>query len=169
MKNIVLIGMPGAGKSTVGVVLAKALGMQFVDTDLVIQQKTDKVLQKIINEKGLDFFLKTEEEIICSLELKSCVIATGGSAVLSEKAMKALAENGIIVYLDVSLEEINARINNITTRGIVMKKGESIESIYKKRLPLYQKYAALFIKADKNLEKTVEEIISKIKNSGDFS
>ena len=169
MKNIVLIGMPGAGKSTVGVVLAKALGMQFIDTDLIIQQKNNEILQEIIDKKGLEFFLKTEQEVICDLSLNSSVIATGGSAVLSEKAMKSLRENGIIVYLEAPLEEIKSRISNITTRGIAMAKDESIDSIFIKRVPLYEKYADITVSSRASFEETVEKIIEEIKNSGELS
>lgn len=169
MKNIVLIGMPSSGKSTLGVVLAKTLGMQFVDTDLIIQQKTGKMLQELINENGTDFFLKTEQEIVCSLDLNGFVIATGGSVVLSDKAMQSLKENSVIVYLEASLEELNLRLNNIKTRGIAMEKGESLESVYIKRKPLYERYADIIVSSENSFEATVEIIVREIKNSGVFS
>ena len=159
--NIVLIGMPGAGKSTVGVVLAKAAGLEFVDTDLIIQRQTGRKLQEIINNDGIDAFLNTEGEIISGLKCKNCVIATGGSAVFSDNAMKNLSRDGIIVFLDVPLTEIKRRVDNITTRGIAMKPGETLETVYNERLPLYKKYADITVSC-KNTEQTVEEIMNKL-------
>ncbi len=169
MKNIVLIGMPSSGKSTLGVVLAKTLGMQFIDTDLIIQQNSGKKLQQMINEEGIEAFLKTEEEVLCSLDFENFIIATGGSAVLSEKAMKYLRKNGVVIYLKASVEELKTRLNNIKTRGIAMTEGESIESIFIKRAPLYEKYADITVSSEASFEETVEKIITKIKNSGVFS
>lgn len=169
MKNIVLIGMPSSGKSTLGVVLAKTLGMQFIDTDLIIQQNSGKKLQQMINEEGIEAFLKTEEEVLCSLDFENSIIATGGSAVLSEKAMKYLRKNGVVIYLEASVEELKTRLNNIKTRGIAMTEGESIESIFIKRSPLYEKYADITVSSEASFEETVEKIITKIKNSGVFS
>lgn len=169
MKNIVLIGMPSSGKSTLGVVLAKTLGMQFVDTDLIIQQNSGKKLQQMINEEGIEAFLKTEEEVLCSLDFENFIIATGGSAVLSEKAMKYLRKNGVVIYLEASVEELKTRLNNIKTRGIAMTEGESIESIFMKRAPLYEKYADIIVSSEAYFEETVEKIITEIKNSGVFS
>lgn len=169
MKNIVLIGMPSSGKSTLGVVLAKTLGMQFIDTDLIIQQNSGKKLQQMINEEGIEAFLKTEEEVLCSLDFENSIIATGGSAVLSEKAMKYLRKNGVVIYLEASVEELKTRLNNIKTRGIAMTEGESIESIFIKRAPLYEKYADITVSSEASFEETVEKIITEIKNSGVFS
>lgn len=162
-QNIVLIGMPGAGKSTLGVVLAKAAGMQFIDTDLLIQQKTGERLQDTIDKKGLDAFLEIEEEVISSLCLSGYVIATGGSAVMSLKAMENLQRIGRIVYLDVPLDEIKQRLDNITTRGIAMHKGESIDTVFQKRLPLYLKYADITVSAaNSHFEQTVEKILKEL-------
>lgn len=161
--------MPSSGKSTLGVVLAKTLGMQFVDTDLIIQQNSGKKLQQMINEEGIEAFLKTEEEVLCSLDFENFIIATGGSAVLSEKAMKYLRKNGVVIYLEASVEELKTRLNNIKTRGIAMTEGESIESIFIKRAPLYEKYADITVSSEASFEETVEKIITKIKNSGVFS
>ena len=161
--------MPSSGKSTLGVVLAKTLGMQFVDTDLIIQQNSGKKLQQMINEEGIEAFLKTEEEVLCSLDFENSIIATGGSAVLSEKAMKYLRKNGVVIYLEASVEELKTRLNNIKTRGIAMTEGESIESIFIKRAPLYEKYADITVSSEASFEETVEKIITEIKNSGVFS
>ena len=148
MKNIVLIGMPGAGKSTIGVILAKSLLYDFCDTDLSIQKSVCKSLSQIINEEGIDAFIKLEEEIICSETFADCVVATGGSAVYGEKAMAKLKENGLIVYLKVSHQELQGRIKNIHTRGIAMKEGTTIKELYEERAPLYEKYADITIECD---------------------
>jgi len=158
--NIVLIGMSGAGKSTLGVLLAKALGMDFVDTDIVIQQHQGRLLQDIIDNNGIEEFMKIEERIISDLKLKNCIIATGGSVIYSEKAMKFLKQDGQIFYLHVPYEEIKKRLINITTRGIVIKEGNNLKDVYEERVPLYIKYS------DKTLDcsnKDIENCISEIK------
>lgn len=163
-KNIVLIGMPGAGKSTIGVLLAKALGMSFIDTDLVIQEREGKLLQEIIDLYGLDEFLKKEENAIVSLNCKSTVIATGGSVVYSEKAMNHLKQNAIVIYLKIEYKEIERRIKNISTRGIAMNKGQSLLDLYNERIPLYERYADIVIDCSgKGMEKIIQEIIKMLK------
>lgn len=144
-KNIILIGMPGAGKSTLGVLLAKALGMDFTDTDIAIQRHEGKLLQEIIDGEGPDGFLKTEESVVSALRLENCVVATGGSVVYSEKAMAALKADGVAVHLFVTYEELRQRLTDIKTRGIVIKEGETLRSIYDERLPLYERYADLTV------------------------
>ncbi len=139
--------MPGAGKSTVGVLLAKSLGKRFVDTDLEIQNNAGRKLQEIIDADGIEKFLKTEEQVLLQLDCRNSVIATGGSAVYSEKGMKKLAQNGITVFLNVPFEEIERRINNITTRGIAMKNDETLKELYAERMPLYKKYADITVAA----------------------
>lgn len=141
MKNIILIGMPGAGKSTIGVLLAKTLLMDFCDTDLIIQKQAGTSLCDIIKEKGTDEFIKLENEIIAEQNFKNCVVATGGSAVYGEKAMQKLCSNGTAVYLKVDVNELEKRICNIHTRGIAMKEGTTIAELYGERAPLYEKYA----------------------------
>ncbi len=158
-RNIVLIGMPASGKSTVGVVLAKSLGMNFMDTDLVIQQKTGRKLQEIINEKGLDYFVELEADILSEIQAENTVISTGGSAIYRERAMDNLKKNGAVVYLKVPLETIKQRLGNIHTRGIAMKPGESIASLYNERVVLYEKYAEFTIDGE---GKTVEEVVDAI-------
>lgn len=153
MKNILLIGMPGAGKSSVGVILAKTLGMGFVDTDLIIQNKSGKLLQDIIEHDGLEKFLIIEEKAMLSVKCMNTVIATGGSAVYSNKGMLYLKMNSLTFYLKLPFEEIEQRINNITTRGIAKQKGKSLYDIYLERIPLYEKYADKIIDcSDKSLE-----------------
>ena len=161
MNNIILIGMPGSGKSTSGVILAKAAGMEFVDTDLLIQQKTGKRLQEIINGFGIDSFLKTESNILTDLSCKNSVISTGGSAVCTGKAMRHLKEMGTIVFLDVPVAELKRRISNITTRGIAMRKGQTLEALFDERLPLYKRYADITVDGT-DTEKAVEIILEKL-------
>ncbi len=159
MNNIILIGMPGAGKSTLGVLLAKAKGMFFVDTDIIIQQKTKRLLQDIIDNDGIDEFLKTEEEILLSVDAENTVIATGGSAVYSEKAMEHFRKNGTVVYLHVDLAEIEKRVTNITTRGIVLKNGRTLADAYNERKPLYDRYSDIVIDCTGN---TIEDSVRKL-------
>lgn len=146
-KNIVLIGMPGAGKSTLGVLLAKNYGMSFVDTDLVIQKREEALLGEIIAERGNDEFLKIEEDVLCDIaETDGCVIATGGSAVLSERAMEALEKNGTVVFIDVPYRVLKRRLSDIRARGVVFGEGETVRTIYDRRMPLYRKYAGVTFK-----------------------
>ena len=145
MKNIVLIGMPGAGKSTIGVILAKSMLMDFVDTDLLIQKKYSSGLCDIINSYGIENFLKIENDVICDQELSNTVIATGGSAVYGDGAMKKLCGNGVVVYLKVEPQELEKRISNIHTRGIAMRDGTTIAGLYAERAPLYEKYADITV------------------------
>lgn len=164
MKNVLLIGMPAAGKSTVGVLVAKALGMNFCDTDLEIQQAVGETLQENIDKNGIAAFLKTEGEVCCSLNLKNCVIATGGSVVLSKEAMAHLKRDAVTVFLDVSLPYIKKRLKNITSRGIAMQKGDTLDSVFEIRQPLYELYSDITVKTDTlALEETVEEIVNLIK------
>ena len=159
MNNIVLIGMPSSGKSTVGVILAKTLGVGFVDTDLLIQQREGR-----INSDGIEHFLDCERDAVLSLDCDNSVIATGGSVIFRDEAMQKLHKNGKIVYLDVSLQTVLERLNNIQTRGVAVKKGETIEDLYKERLPFYQHYADVTIKADGlSTEETVSAILKAIK------
>lgn len=163
MKNIVLIGMPGAGKSTIGVILAKSLLFDFCDTDLSIQRKTGESLCETIAGVGIEEFINLEERIICEEAFMNSVVATGGSAVYGEKAMKKLKENGIIVYLKVSPQELQSRIKNIHTRGIAMKEGTTISELYIERAPLYEKYADIIIDCDgKNAEECVDLIVKEM-------
>ena len=141
MYNVILIGMPGAGKSTVGVLLTKTLLADFTDTDLLIQKETKKALCDIISEKGTEYFIALEEEVILKQSFSNSVIATGGSAVYGAKAMDKLKKNGIIIYLRVDLPELIRRLGDITTRGIAMGKDTGIPELFAERSPLYEKYA----------------------------
>ena len=159
MKNIVLIGMPGAGKSTIGVLLAKTMLMDFCDTDLIIQKKEGSALCEIIKEKGTEEFIRIEDEIIGAQRFENCVVATGGSAVYGENAMKNLKDNGIVVYLKVNADELEKRICNIHTRGIAMKEGTTIAELYAERAPLYEKYADITVDcSDSTPEQCVDTI-----------
>lgn len=153
--------MPGSGKSTLGVLLAKTLGYSFIDTDLIISRRAEKPLQKILDNDGLNVFLKLEEEVGSSLECDHTVVATGGSMVLSEKAMGHLKSMGRVVFIDVSFEEIQRRVTNIKTRGIVFEKNETLSDVYKNRTPLYEKYADITVSVSSeksDIEHTVERI-----------
>lgn len=148
--NIILIGMPGAGKSTLGVVLAKILNYSFIDADLLIQSQCDKTLQKIIDACGPDGFIEVENEVLCTLSADQSVIATGGSAVYSDEAMKHLSSIGTVVYLQASLKELEKRLGGLYERGVVMKDGigMSLNALYEERIPLYEKYAEVTIDID---------------------
>lgn len=160
-RNIVLIGMPGVGKSTVGVLLAKTLGRYFLDTDVFIQAAQGRSLQEIIDAEGLAAFCKIEEDYAACIDLTNAVIATGGSVVYSERAMRALAEHGVIVHLDLPVERIEQRLANLPTRGVVMEKGQTVRSLYAQREPLYRKYAQVTIDCtDKTHEQIVVEMVA---------
>lgn len=159
--NIILIGMPGSGKSTCGVLAAKALLKNFFDTDLLIQNLEEKRLQQIIDENGTEYFEAAEEAAILSLNIKGTVIATGGSVVYSDKAMRHLKSLGKVIYLHLDYEEMESRINNITTRGVVLKQGSTLLDMYNERLPLYEKYADFVVECTENtVEETVEKIVA---------
>ncbi|MDE7269613.1 MAG: shikimate kinase [Acetatifactor sp.] len=138
---VILIGMPGAGKSTVGVVLAKRLGMRFVDSDLVIQDKYGKLLHELIEEHGVEGFLNLENAVNAELSLQNAVIATGGSAVYGRDAMEHFDQIGRIVYLALPYEEIEERLGDLNARGVTLKPGQSLRDLYEERTPLYEKYA----------------------------
>lgn len=164
MKNVVMVGMPGSGKSTIGVILAKSLGFDFVDTDLVICKREGKKLQEIIDTEGLEKFLEIEQQVGEEISPVNSVVATGGSMILSDEAMKNLKKDGIVVYVEVSQEILKKRITNMKTRGIAFKKGETLEDIFRVRTPLYEKYADITITADENTvpEDCVNQIVERI-------
>ena len=157
--NLVLIGMPASGKSTVGVILAKVLGKRFLDTDLLIQQRENALLCEIIRDKGVEGFLRCEEEAILSVNEENTVIATGGSAVYGEKAMKHLKDNGTVIYLKVEKSELLKRLKDIKERGVVLKDGEDFDEMFDERIILYEKYADMIIEEG---QASIEETIAKI-------
>ena len=157
--NITLIGMPASGKSTVGVILAKILGMSFIDTDLVIQQKENALLCDIINDRGVDGFLEAEETAVLSINPANTVIATGGSVVYSEAGMKHLKSLGKVVYLKVDKDDLFRRLHNIKQRGVVLQPGETLDEMYDSRSVLYEKYADYTVdETNASVEETVEMI-----------
>lgn len=159
-ENIILIGMPGSGKSTCGVLAAKALLKNFFDTDLLFQGLEEKKLQDIIDDDGIEYFLSAEERAILSLDINATVVATGGSVVYSDKSMEHLKKSGKVIYLHLGYDTMVDRIKNITTRGVVVKEGDSLEDMYNERLPMYQKWADVVINCDNNtVEQTVEKIV----------
>ncbi len=163
MKNIILIGMPGAGKSTIGVVLAKKLGFQFVDSDLVIQEKCRKLLYQLIEELGEADFLVLENEINAGLWTERTVIATGGSAVYGKEAMAHFKRQGRVVYLHLPYEELKERLGDLHERGVILREGYTLEDLYRERTPLYQKYADMTIDCSgRDIRNIVEEIASAV-------
>lgn len=163
--NIVLIGMPGSGKSTVGVLLAKIIGYNFIDSDLLIQAREGKKLYEIINEKGIDAFNRIENEVNASIETENTVIATGGSVVYGKEAMEHLKEIGTVVFLDVSLNELKKRIRNMTTRGISMRPGQTLDDLFNERKALYNKYCDIKISCSgKSLASNAENIAKALKD-----
>ena len=146
--TVTLIGMPGAGKSMMGIELAKALGYSWVDADAVIEQRTGRKLQSIINEDGLASFRRLEEEVLMSLALDRTVISTGGSAIYYDKAMENFKAHGKVVYLYVGKEEIVRRLGDYSERGIVLSPGTTIGDLFDERTPLYEKYADITVHCD---------------------
>ena len=170
MDNIVLIGMPGSGKSTVGVLLAKALGYGFLDVDLVIQQQEGALLQEILDSRGTEAFLDAEEKAVCSISCSHHVIAPGGSAVCRERAALHLKSLGPVIYLKVPLEELAGRIQNLSTRGIAMEPGQTLADVMAYRAPLYDKYADLVIHCGQGqtLAQTARQVLEQVERLQGF-
>lgn len=157
--NIVLLGMPGSGKSTVGVLLAKSLGKQFVDTDLLIQEQEGRLLSEIIREEGLDCFIAIENRVNASVTAENSVIAPGGSAIYGKEAMEHLKKTGIIVYLKLSYRSVAKRLGDLTSRGVVFRPGQTLRDLYYERCPLYEKYADYIVECDgKKIGETLEAV-----------
>lgn len=156
--SIILIGMPSCGKSTLGVLLAKKLGMEFIDSDLLIQKKHQKLLHELIKEHGNDGFLEIESEVNCSITEQNAVIATGGSAVYSERAMRHFATIGKIVYIHISYEEMEVRLGDFAHRGVVMPEGYTLRDLYNERAALYEKYAHVTVSGEGGMTKAIEGI-----------
>lgn len=163
MKNIIFIGMPASGKSTIGVVVAKRLGYEFVDTDLLIQKQEGRLLKDIIKEVGSSGFLKIEDQVNADLMTDHTVISPGGSVVYCEKAMQHYKEIGTIVYLEVPYETIADRIGDVTKRGVVLEKGQTLRDLYEERKILFEKYADIIIsEEDLTLTKTIDKVIKAL-------
>ena len=164
--NIILIGMPGVGKSSVGVILAKILGYRFIDSDLIIQETESKLLHEIISSEGLDGFIQVENRINASIDVHNSVIATGGSVIYGKEAMEHLKSIGTIVYLRASLQTIQSRLLNLEGRGVAMKSGQSLEDLYYERIPLYEQYADIIVDMDgATIEETVRNMHKILKKS----
>ena len=158
--NIVLIGMPGVGKSTIGVVLAKMLGYDFIDADLVIQEKEKKLLREIIAEVGAEGFIEVENRVNSSIEAEHAIIATGGSVVYGAEAMAHLKEIGTVLYLKLPYEELQKRLRDIKGRGVVLNDGQTLKDLYEERVPLYEKYADLTVDEERcSIEQTIDKIL----------
>ena len=158
--NIVLIGMPGVGKSTIGVILAKELGYQFLDADLLIQKQENQLLKEIIAQKGVDGFIAIENQVNASIEAENTVIATGGSVIYGKEAMEHLREIATVVYLRLPYEELNRRLGNLKNRGVVLRDGQTLKDLYDERIVLYEKYADIIVNEEKKgIEATLENII----------
>lgn len=157
--NIILIGMPGSGKSSVGVVLAKALNMGFLDVDLLIQSREGALLQQILDERGVEAFLDVEGEVVRSVSCVNTVIAPGGSCVCREDAMEHLRSLGTVIYLKLSYPEVVKRIYDLDSRGIALQPGQTLEDVYTYRVPRYERYADITVEADgQSLAETVEAV-----------
>ncbi len=160
MKNIIFIGMPAVGKSTVGVVVAKRLGCRFLDTDILIQESEGRLLKEIIEEKGIEGFLEIEDSVNAGVEAENSVISPGGSVVYCENAMKHYKEIGTVVYLQISFDIINKRLKNAKNRGVVLKNGQTFRELYEERVTLFEKYADVTICEDElSLEETVDKVM----------
>jgi shikimate kinase len=160
MRNIVLIGMPGAGKSTVGVILAKVLGYHFIDSDLLIQEQEQCLLKDIIDRDGLEGLIAVEEQVNSEIITENSVIATGGSVIYGNKAMEHLRNIGVVVYIRLSYETIENRLGNIKQRGVVFREGQTLKSLYEERCPLYERYAHIMIDAEGlGMEEVMEKIV----------
>ena len=164
MKNIIFIGMPASGKSTIGVVVAKHLGYDFIDSDLLIQKQEKRLLKDIIADVGNEGFLAIENQVNCDIEAERAVISPGGSIVYCQEAMEHFKEIGTIIYLKVSFETINERISNAKNRGVVLKEGQTLKDLYDERTCLFEKYADCIISEDGlSLEETIDKVLELLK------
>ena len=163
-KNVILIGMPGVGKSTIGVIAAKLLGLRFIDTDLMIQEREDRLLSEIIEEEGIEGFLAIEDSVISQVKARNSVIATGGSACYGRNGMAHLKDLGIVVYLKLGFEPLCDRLGDLKNRGVVLKSGQTLKDLYEERIPLYESYADLTVEEDGlRVEETVEKMVALLK------
>lgn len=168
MDNIVLIGMPGCGKSSVGVRLARLMGMAFVDTDDVLQAQQGQRLQPMIEERGIDAFLAMEEACVAGLSCAHSVIATGGSVVYGQKAMRHLHACGTVVYIKLPFDVIEQRLSNLATRGVTLRPGQSLRDLYDERIPLYEREADIVFEAENvPMDKTAELLAARLADGAD--
>ena len=165
--NIILIGMPGAGKSTLGVLLARAMNYRFMDTDLLIQEQEGKLLCEIIAEEGMEGFLRIEGEVNSGIDVERTVIAPGGSAIYSEMAMRHFSEIGTIVYLHVPVTELSKRLGDLKRRGVVLKEGQNLNDLYEERRVYYERYAQVTVDVTKDeIGEVLAELVRKLKAYG---
>lgn len=157
--NLILIGMPASGKSTVGVILAKVIGYDFIDSDLLIQRREGMRLSEIIKKKGVSGFIEVENDVNASIEATRSVIATGGSAVYGEEAMRHFREIGAVIYLQVDYEVIRRRLRNIQQRGVALREGQTLRELYDERCALYEKYADLIVREGSG---EIEDVVARI-------
>ena len=163
MNNIVLIGMPGVGKSTVGVILAKELGYQFVDADLLIQKQENRLLKEIIASEGVDGFIAIENQVNASIRAERTVIATGGSVVYGKEAMEHLKKIATVIYLKLSYQSLRKRLGNLKNRGVVLRNGQTLKDLYEERVALYEQYADVIIdEENKGIEETLQCIVDAL-------
>jgi shikimate kinase len=160
-RNLIFIGMPGSGKSTVGVLVAKRLGMGFVDTDLLIQEEAGRTLQDIVDQDGYQALRRIEEQVLLKLSVESQVISTGGSAVYSDAAMRHLKANGTVVFLDIPLEVVVQRIGDYSLRGISRRPDQSLSELFDERFALYSRYADITVKGEGLTQDQVCETVVK--------
>ena len=163
--NVVLVGMPGAGKSTIGHLLAGELERKFIDTDQLIEMTAGKSLQQIVDEHGAAGLRQIEEQVILNLDCQGAIIATGGSAIYSEAGMAHLARNGLIVYLKTGLAELTRRIGNLATRGLLREPGQTLEDLFRERVPLYERYADITVSCEGEPTAIAEAVIRAVRNS----
>lgn len=162
--NIILIGMPGAGKSTLGVLLARAMNYRFLDTDLLIQEQEGKLLCEIIAAEGMERFLEIEGDVNAGIQTERTVIAPGGSAIYSEKAMRHFSEIGTVVYLHVPVTELEKRLGDLKRRGVVLKEGQSLETLFEERRVYYERYADVTVDVcEREIGEIIEEMVRKLK------
>lgn len=167
MSNVVLIGMPGVGKSTVGVILAKVLGYHFVDADILIQEQEDRLLREIIEEDGVDGFIEIENRVNSQIQEENAVIATGGSVVYGKEAMENLSRIGTVIYLQLDYEPLSKRLGDLKGRGVVLREGQTLQNLFDERTPLYDKYADIVVnEAGLTVEETLDAVVDGLKKQG---
>ncbi len=167
MKNVIIIGMPAVGKSTIGSAIARKTGMKYIDTDDVIRKSCMATLPEIIEKHGRDKFIKIEDLILSQIQTTKTVISTGGSAVYGENAMRKFKESGVVLYLKISYEQISKRLTRMQSRGVVVREGQSLKDLYDERCALYEKYADVVVDvSDYPPSESVEKCLEALRRAG---